>query len=54
MVSILMRNVSLTVLLKSGKLKVLRYLNKHNYFTEKHNVPSQLVTAPLKLRNPSK
>ncbi len=34
MVSIL-RNVSLTVLLKSGKLKVLRYLNKHYSFYKK-------------------
>jgi uncharacterized protein (DUF2252 family) len=30
-----MRNVSLTVLLKSGKLKVLRYLNKHYSFYKK-------------------
>jgi hypothetical protein len=35
MVSILMRNVSLTVLLKIGKLKVLRYLNTHYQFYRK-------------------
>ena len=34
-VSILMRNVSLTVLLKIGKLKILRYLNTHYQFYRK-------------------
>ena len=45
MVSILMRNISLTVLLKSGKLKILRYLNTHYQLYKKYNMPfTELLT----------